>query len=79
MERHDVPPMGRIPRGGMCVSVLEAGFLWRVRVLQGPAARREAATSALQVLGAGEMGKPQVTVAVSLIMVVTPIRAASLL
>ena len=33
----------------MNVSVLEAGFLWRVRVLQGSAARREAITSALSV------------------------------
>ncbi len=38
----------------MIVSVLEAGFLWRVplavRVPQGPAARHEAITSALSVL-----------------------------
>jgi hypothetical protein len=32
------------------VSVLEAGFLWRVRVPQGPAARRETFTSVLSVV-----------------------------
>jgi hypothetical protein len=52
----------------MNVSVLEAGFLWRVRVLQGPAARRETIMSASRfVRGAGEIGKPS---AVSLM--VTP-------
>ena len=34
----------------MIVSVLEAGFLWRVRVLQGPATRHETITSVLSVV-----------------------------
>ena len=34
----------------MNVSVLEAGFLWRVRVLQGPAERHETFTSVLSVV-----------------------------
>ena len=34
----------------MFVSVLEAGFLWRVRVLQGPATRHETITSVLSVV-----------------------------
>jgi hypothetical protein len=34
----------------MIVLVLEAGFLWRVRVLQGPAARHRTITSALSVV-----------------------------
>jgi hypothetical protein len=34
----------------MNVSVLEAGFLWRVRVLQGPATRHETFTSVLSVV-----------------------------
>ena len=34
----------------MIVSVLEAGFLWRVRVPQGPATRHETITSVLSVV-----------------------------
>ena len=34
----------------MIVSVLEAGFLWRVRVLQGPATRHEILTSVSSVV-----------------------------
>ena len=33
----------------MIVSVLEAGFLWRVRVLQGPAGRHRTITSAFKL------------------------------
>jgi hypothetical protein len=40
----------------MFVSVLEAGFLWRVRVLQGPATRHEQLHRFVR--GAGENGKP---------------------
>ena len=38
------------PAFPMIVSVLEAGFLWRVRVLQGPATRHETITSVLSVV-----------------------------
>ncbi len=41
---------GSNSRHKMSVSVLEAGFLWMVRVLQGPAARHETFTSALTVV-----------------------------
>jgi hypothetical protein len=47
--RLGVSGVSKVP-SKMIVSVLEAGFLWRVRVLQGPAARHETITSALSAL-----------------------------
>jgi hypothetical protein len=45
----------------MIVSVLEAGFLHRVRVLQGPQLQHVTEQSQRLVRGAGENGEPWLT------------------
>ena len=60
IEAHSVAPSVCPERTKMNVSVLEAGFLWRVRVLQGPGTVLQHATKHHIgfVRGAGEISKP---------------------